>query len=341
MQETSSITALLPTNGLPAVEGECAWRVALSRFLGTALDPLLAHLSRSNLRYISAKIQPSSARGRRIVEQIRKEFAPALEPFMVHYDTELLLLGFWMVSSEAFFAPYLSRAEKEEIAVNVSRGNQCDYCACAHELIGSASVGCVPRAVSCPAPARMAEEIAITRVFNYINRMMLVFTYEPNRFLRRNFLLPITHTIAHLRIGPEARRKHEQGLSLQLIEDGDPEPAENDKHLFAWAEPIPGVNRAFQQWHAIMLETERRLEVSPAVKTHLRNLVFQPVATAIVEKSDGELVKFAEQLIQTPGHLEFPDPQGTLRRRFSSDAAWVNFVAWSSYLATLMKASVP
>ena len=48
---------------------------------------------------------------------------------MVHYDTELLLLGFWMVSSEAFFSPYLSRAEKEEIAVNVSRGNQCDYCA--------------------------------------------------------------------------------------------------------------------------------------------------------------------------------------------------------------------
>ena len=245
-----------------------------------------------------------------------------------------------MVSSEAFFAPYLSRAEKEEIAVNVSRGNQCDYCASAHELIGSASVGCVPATVSCPAPTRMAEEIAITRVFNYINRMMLVFTHEPNRFLRRKFLLPITHTIANLRIGPEARRKHEQGLSLQLIEDGDPQPVQNDNHLFAWAEPIPGVYRAFQQWHAIMLETERRLEISPAVKIHLRNLVFRPTTIAIIEKSDGELVKYAEQLIQTPGHLEFPDPDGTLRRRFSSDAAWVSFVAWSSYLATL-KASEP
>jgi hypothetical protein len=260
---------------------------------------------------------------------------------MVHYDTELLLLGFWMVSSEAFFSPYLSRAEKEEIAVNVSRGNQCDYCARAHELIGRASVGCVPATASCPAPTRIVEEIAITRVFNYINRMMLVFTYKPNRFLRRNFFLPITQTIANLRIGPEARRKHEQGLWLQLVEDGDPEPVKNDMHLFAWAEPIRGLHRAFQRWHAIMLETERRLEVSPATKNHLRNLVFQPTTPAIVEESDGELVKFAEQLIQTPGNLELPDPQGPLRRRFSSDAAWVSFVAWSSYLATLMKASEP
>jgi hypothetical protein len=341
MKEYSSFAALMATDSLPAWGTECAWRVALSRFLATALDPLLALLSRSNLRYISAKVQPSSARGRRVVEQIRNEFAPALEPFMVHYDTELLLLGFWMVSSEAFFSPYLSRAEKEQIAVNVSRGNQCDYCARAHELIGSASVGCVPAMASSPATGRMAEAIAITRVFHYINRMMLVFTYGPNRFLRRNFLLPITEAIANLRIGPGARRKHEQGLWLQLMENGDPEPVPNDVHLFAWAEPLPGVSRAFQQWHAIMLETERRLEVSPAVKNHLRNLVFQPSTTTTVEDSDSELVRFAEQLILTPGHLEFPDPNGTLRRRFSSDAAWVNFIAWSSYLSTWMKAPRP
>jgi AhpD family alkylhydroperoxidase len=316
-------------------EGEYGWKIAVSNSLRIVLDPIVLRLSRSNIRYISPKIRPSSLRGLRVIEQVRNEFAPALEPFMVHFDTERLLLGFWIVAYEAFFSPHLSRSEKEEIAVRISRANRCDYCARAHEQIAWAAAGCVPAVAPTQAPERLAEGIAIERVFEYINRMMLVFTYGPNPFLRRNFLMPFTGAIANLRIGPEARRIHEQGLSLQLIEDSDPKPLEDTDNLFTWADTIPIVKRAFQQWHALMLETERGVEVSLEVKAHLRNLSLQRSTAAILAESEGELVRFAEQLILVPEHLELPEPKGALRKRFPTDAAWVNFVAWCSYLATL------
>ncbi len=315
------------------IVAEPTWKASVSKFLRVATDPALAHLSRHNLRFISAKTLPSSARGQRIVEQVRNEFAPALEPFMVHYEAEPLLLGFWMAASEVFFSPYLSRLEKEKIAVNVSRGNDCDYCARAHDQIARASEGCAPATASPATAEGAAEAIAIARVFHYINRMMLVFTHRPNPFLRLNFFHPIMGTIANLRVGPEARRRHEQGLSLQLLEDGDPMPRKEDEPLFAWADTIPVVQLAFRQWHAFMLETERSLEISAAAKAHLRKQVFPETATPALTDADRNLIRFAEGLIFSPGRMT-AETLEALQTQFASDAARVNFVGWCSYLAT-------
>jgi hypothetical protein len=312
---------------------------AASRVLKWFLDPIALQIARWNIRYISPRAWPVTHLGRRIFAQVTEEFSPPLEPFMVHIPSDPLLLGFWLVAYESFASPYLDRAEKEAIATNVSASNKCEFCRIAHAQMGCAALGCIsPESPESHATERETERLAVTLVFEYINRMMLVFTRHPNAFMLGTDSIPgkIMGTMVNLRVGPDARRIHEEGLSFTLLQEGGPLPIGNGA-LFRWAESRPNIERAFRQWHGLMLSIEERLPFRRETKLYLQNLVSNTSSALEYPTEEKDIVYFAKQLIFTPTDLALPSPGGPLRNHFPTDTAWVEFVGWCSYLGAINK----
>ncbi len=309
----------------------------VAAFLRVTLDPIAMRFAQQNLRGIYPSLTPTSPRMQRIYQDIQREFSPPLEPFLSHFPSETLLLGFWLVSYESFASPALSRSDKEHLAIAVSDQNSCEFCRVAHTLMLEASVGCVTNGAS---PALFsaeanAERIAIIRVFEYINRMMLVFTRKPNAFMFGTGSLygRLMGNMVTLRVGPEARRQHEPGQSFRLLDATAPivDPIAGG---FEWAASRPHVERAFRQWHAFQQDAEKRLPLSLQTKIALRHLGANETLESNVPATEARVVSFAETLIHNPAAPDLTSKAQQARTFFNSDTAWVEFVSWCSYLAT-------
>lgn len=137
----------------------------------------------------------------------------------------------------------------------------------------------------------------------------------------------------HLRVGPDARRRHIEGLSLQLLDGRDPAPI-FDPATVGWAVSRPKIAHAFAQWHALMLDVELRLPMSAATKAYLRSLIW-PTEVPELPAHEKPIREFARQIILEPTTLSSIPTDAPLRRLFASDTEWVEFVGWCSYLASL------
>lgn len=229
--------------------------------------------------------------------QIERDFGLVAEPFALHAAVPELLAAAWATLRETVIADgFLPRGAKEAMAMAVSRGDRCPYCADAHAIMLHATGdGAVERAIhrgraegigdrqlaallrwaaatndpaapivaTPPFTAREAPEaIGTVLCFKYVNRLATVLLGETplpsrSRWLRR----PILRT-AGRQLAPRARRAHPPGESLRLLPDAEPAP-----HL-RWAAPAPAITAAFARFEAAV-ERAAAPVLAPATRTRL------------------------------------------------------------------------
>jgi AhpD family alkylhydroperoxidase len=199
-------------------------------------------------------------------------------PFMAHSPDPELLAGFWCVLYETVIAEgRLARADKETIAASVSSINRCPFCVEVHSLLqGVAGGGANDRAaLSAGEPAALGgarlrqlaewarstrdpaaailrdppfsteeapEAIGTAVAFHYVNRIVEVFQGPGGVRAGPKALGRVTDPILRLMAGRAIRRRHERGMSLSLLPNGEPLRAPR------WTRASPNIAAAFARF---------------------------------------------------------------------------------------------
>ncbi|GAA4690287.1 carboxymuconolactone decarboxylase family protein [Phytohabitans rumicis] len=309
-----------------------------------------------------------------VYRQAADEMRLVVPPVLLHSPSPQTLAAYWMLMRETLMtAGAADRLAKEAVAAAVSVANICPYCVDMHsigmydlanehdaeavagdrvdevadprvrDLAAWARVAHQPDAAVHRKPpfaeAERAELVGVAVSFHYLGRMVNVFL--------SNFLLPP-------RLGPRARRRVKQGLSLALsptlreirpvgravaLLPDAPLPAD-----VAWARGHPGVAAAAARSFAAFERAGAR-SVPPAV----RQLVQERLAQWRGEEA-GLSREWCERLVadlpapdQAAGRLALltafashqvdEDTVREFRGGEPRDAALVEVTAWASYAA--------
>jgi AhpD family alkylhydroperoxidase len=239
---------------------------------------------------------------RRVYREVRRELGAVVDPrtdrspYLAHSPAPELLAALWVLQYEAMFVGGVPRAEKELLGAVISARNACPFCVEAHALFSQASGGEPLRGraggtalagiadpsrralmewASASGPpdsvgsaplrrgeAELAEILATALLFDYVNRVVLVFIGDqpllPAHGLRRR----LTRAVLLSGVRRASGRPRQRGRSLALL------PAAALPHDLDWAGGAANVGDALARFSAAV---ERCAEpvLPPPVRTRL------------------------------------------------------------------------
>lgn len=249
--------------------------------------------------------------------QIRRDFGPVAEPFLVLSPLPEVLAGAWCVLREAVLVGEVPRRDKEVVAAAVSRANECPFCveihstfvaaagdaATARRLRGgggaagdgrTAAIAAWAEATGRPGSSLLAAppfaageapELLATAVgFHFVNRLVTVFlgasALPP---LVRPLRGPVLAVVAW-RMRPWVAGRRSPGDSLALLPEAPPPPE------VGWAVDRPHLAGAFGRWEsALRGAAERRLPEATRRRVEERTAEWRgepaPLGTAWLEEA--------------------------------------------------------
>lgn len=220
------------------------------------------------IRYVRVpRRPPAGSLLSRCYEQIRTDFGLLAEPLLLHAPAPELLAGAWCALRETLVADgVVPRAEKEAIALAVSRANQCPYCVDAHSIMlaaaGSDSAVESSRVSHLThwaltgeqeqplglSPEESAEIRGTALCFQYINPMVTIFLGETPLPLRLGWLRKPMIRVSARYLAKNFAKAKAPGRSAELLPN-----AELSQRL-EWAQPSSHVATALAQWTCAILE---------------------------------------------------------------------------------------
>jgi AhpD family alkylhydroperoxidase len=224
--------------------------------------------TQAQIRHVSP-VPPGSAQGlvAKVYAQLERDFGMLAPPVTLHAVAPEALAAAWLMLRETLLAAApVRRAEREAVAVAVSRTNACPYCVEVHRtvlhgLVGAGDAAAIGRGqhgsvvdtglqrraqwVAQPGqplgPAALAAELLGTAVtFHYLNRMVNVFLVESPLppgvpATARRMIMGLAAAI----LRPVVRRSADPGGSLDLL------PAADLPADLGWAAGTPTIGAAF------------------------------------------------------------------------------------------------
>lgn len=334
------------------------------------VDPAIDVSARANVRFVRpVSIVAAKGRVKEVYQWCQRDFAPPAEPFLIQSPSPDALLGFWLISYEAFVPDRLPRVLKDSIAVAVSTTNRAPYCEQAHRAVAlstqpSADVkaalesrpftarstlpAAIDRYVKWAAggggyrslgitPEEMPETAGVALVFHYVNRLVNTFTRRPTFHVvgSPSWKDRWFRKMAEWRTGKLARSTRPPGEAIRWALG----------HGYAPAPFSPGVlgtgriGEAFGLWAGVMSRVHARLLSSGRVYARELDLLERHIRAGTrpehlpVDEST-PVTRFGLAVAFESDRIGDALERDLRSSRRASDALLVDLASWSAYLAT-------